>query len=248
MKPKNYLQLAALTLGMAMTVIMSSCAKEDNPANVPAYTTGGVLNLSEINVANVPITAEGWRELVVSDGLTLTGKLRDDVRLFIADGATVTLSGVDINGDGTLDGSHAGITCLGNAHILLSENTVNKVRGFNVTSPGIQISAGSTISIDGGGLLNPDENVFSAGIGIGIGIDWNDGTPVVGSAGDSPVLEASPLYVVDGIAVDGFPNIRYEDIRTIEVRNDAASAAIYGAQAANGVILVTTAKVNPAIL
>lgn len=49
----------------------------------------------------------------------------------------------------------------------------------------------------------------------------------------------SPLYIIDGIPGD-ISNINPSDIESIDVLKDAASAAIYGAQAANGVVLVTT--------
>jgi TonB-linked SusC/RagA family outer membrane protein len=52
----------------------------------------------------------------------------------------------------------------------------------------------------------------------------------------------SPLYIVDGLQVD---NIQYVDpqmIESIEILKDAASAAIYGARAGNGVVLITTKK------
>ncbi len=49
-----------------------------------------------------------------------------------------------------------------------------------------------------------------------------------------------PLYVVDGIPGVDIKNISPSDIASIDVLKDAASAAIYGAQAANGVVLVTT--------
>lgn len=48
-----------------------------------------------------------------------------------------------------------------------------------------------------------------------------------------------PLYIIDGIPGD-LKNINPSDIESIDVLKDAASAAIYGAQAANGVVLVTT--------
>ncbi|MRT92018.1 TonB-dependent receptor [Ancylomarina sp. 16SWW S1-10-2] len=53
---------------------------------------------------------------------------------------------------------------------------------------------------------------------------------------------ASPLYVVDGIPYDGNPNISSEDIETVDVLKDGASAAIYGTRASNGVILITTKR------
>ena len=51
---------------------------------------------------------------------------------------------------------------------------------------------------------------------------------------------ASPLYVIDGVAGGSLDDINPNDIESIDVLKDAASAAIYGARAANGVILVTT--------
>ena len=53
---------------------------------------------------------------------------------------------------------------------------------------------------------------------------------------------ASPLYVIDGVAGLDINSHNPADIESIDVLKDAASAAIYGARAANGVILVTTKK------
>lgn len=53
----------------------------------------------------------------------------------------------------------------------------------------------------------------------------------------------NPLYVVDGIPYDGgITSINPQDVESITVLKDAASAALYGARGANGVILVTTKK------
>ena len=70
-----------------------------------------------------------------------------------------------------------------------------------------------------------------------------------GQPGDEPTVRvrgvgttgnAKPLYIVDGLAVSGIDYLNPGDIETIDVLKDAASAAIYGARAANGVILITT--------
>lgn len=52
----------------------------------------------------------------------------------------------------------------------------------------------------------------------------------------------APLYVVDGFIVGSIESINPNDISSMEILKDAASAAIYGAQGANGVILITTKK------
>ncbi len=51
-----------------------------------------------------------------------------------------------------------------------------------------------------------------------------------------------PLYVVDGIPFTGNPNIAPEQIESIDILKDGASASIYGVRGANGVILITTKK------
>ncbi|MDR0891027.1 MAG: TonB-dependent receptor [Mediterranea sp.] len=55
---------------------------------------------------------------------------------------------------------------------------------------------------------------------------------------------ASPLYIVDGVAMTDFNLVNPNDIQSVEVLKDASSAAIYGARGANGVILVTTKRGN----
>ncbi len=51
---------------------------------------------------------------------------------------------------------------------------------------------------------------------------------------------AEPIYIVDGMRMKGIENININDIQSIEILKDAASAAIYGAQGANGVVLIST--------
>lgn len=52
----------------------------------------------------------------------------------------------------------------------------------------------------------------------------------------------TPLYVVDGIRQDNINNLNPSDIESYEVLKDASALAIYGTQASNGVILITTKK------
>lgn len=60
--------------------------------------------------------------------------------------------------------------------------------------------------------------------------------------GYSSNYSSDPLYVVDGLRVSDISNIDPNDIESMEVLKDAASAAIYGAEAGNGVILITTKR------
>jgi len=92
-------------------------------------------------------------------------------------------------------------------------NTTNALEAMQSSTPGVQITQQS--SQPGKGY-----KVYIRGIG---------------TTGDS-----QPLYVIDGVAGGNLDGINPNDIESIDVLKDAASAAIYGSRAANGVILVTT--------
>ena len=92
-------------------------------------------------------------------------------------------------------------------------NTTNALEAMQSQTPGVQITQNSTQP--GGGY-----KVYIRGIG---------------TTGDS-----APLYVIDGVPGGNLDGINPADIESIDILKDAASAAIYGARAANGVILVTT--------
>jgi len=51
-----------------------------------------------------------------------------------------------------------------------------------------------------------------------------------------------PLFILDGFQVEGIDAVNPNDIESIEILKDASSTAIYGAQGANGVVIVTTKK------
>ncbi len=79
----------------------------------------------------------------------------------------------------------------------------------------------------------------------GVQITQASGQPGSGSQikirGIGTVNNSDPLYIVDGMPVDGgIDYLNPTDIQSVEILKDAASAAIYGARAANGVVLVTT--------
>ena len=81
----------------------------------------------------------------------------------------------------------------------------------------------------------------------GLTITSSSGQPGAGSTvrirGTTTIGNSDPLYIVDGIQIGGgIEYLNQNDIESIDVLKDAASAAIYGARAANGVIIVTTKK------
>ena len=63
--------------------------------------------------------------------------------------------------------------------------------------------------------------------------------------GQNFLQSSEPLYVVDGLYLRQNPNLNPDDVATIQVLKDASAAAQYGAQAANGVIVITTKRGRP---
>ena len=79
----------------------------------------------------------------------------------------------------------------------------------------------------------------------GVQVTMSSGQPGDGGTvrirGTTSINSSDPLYVVDGVPISGgIEYLSQGDIESIEVLKDAASAAIYGARAAAGVVLVTT--------
>ena len=98
--------------------------------------------------------------------------------------------------------------------------------------------------------LRPTSSVASALEGMVSGVQVNS---TYGSPGDDPSIRirgvgtvngsSSPLYVIDGVPYGGnISDLNPADIESMSVLKDAASAALYGNRASNGVILITTKK------
>ena len=95
----------------------------------------------------------------------------------------------------------------------------------------------------------PTTNVTELLRGRAAGVQVNLGDPRPG--GNSSIIIRgnvsvaggnNPLIIVDGLPFDNLNDISPDDIQSVEILKDAASTAIYGARASNGVVLVTTKK------
>ena len=93
------------------------------------------------------------------------------------------------------------------------QNTTNALGALYSSVPGVNI-------VQASGVPGAGYNITVRGLGT------------TGSAG--------PLIVIDGVAGGNLDDLNPADIESIDILKDAASAAIYGARAANGVVLVTT--------
>jgi TonB-linked SusC/RagA family outer membrane protein len=125
---------------------------------------------------------------------------------------------------------------------------------YVVVGYGVQqksVVTGAISSVKGSDLKNmPITRIEQAlqGRTSGITIAASSGQPGAGSTvrvrGTTSINVSDPLYVIDGVPIDigGLDFLNTADIESMEVLKDAASAAIYGTRAANGVIIVTTKK------
>jgi len=96
---------------------------------------------------------------------------------------------------------------------LMKQNTTNALQALQGSTPGVQITSASG----------------QPGKGVNVTI-----------RGNGSIYGSSPLYIVDGVQVGDVSYLNNSDIASVDVLKDAASAAIYGAQASNGVVIITT--------
>lgn len=122
------------------------------------------------------------------------------------------------------------------------------VIGYGVQKKSVVTGAISSISpeeVEGTSVMRVEDAL--QGRVSGVQITRNSGQPGAASTvrirGVGTINNSNPLYVVDGMPVEGgIDYIPPSDIESMEVLKDGASAAIYGSRAANGVILITTKK------
>ena len=136
-----------LSSGVSMTV------------NTPAWN-GDLSNLT---------ASSSERYATANNGVTITGTLAANVKVSIADGATVTLDGANINNSSKSGSvSCAGITCKGNATINLYGGSINNINSNSDGYPGIQAGpSGNTLTIQGTGSLSAQGGSNAPGIGGG---------------------------------------------------------------------------------
>lgn len=175
---KKYVSLLVIAL-MFCAVISVGCGggSDNDSGSVDNEDTGGENTTYDPNeegrggrgaVIDLSAMTENY---TVEEGEILTKSPQTAFKISIADGATITLRNVTINGITTDPVSRrwsyewAGLTCLGDATIIL-EGT-NSVRGFHYKYPGIYVPEGKTLTIKGNGSLTASSNGYASGIGGG---------------------------------------------------------------------------------
>ena len=139
-------------------------------------------------------------------------------------------------------------------HIVLKEDnkTLNEVVviGYGVQKKSVVTAAIAKVSADdlkGTAPVRMDNAL--KGLAAGVQVTSSSGQPGAAARirirGTGTINNSDPLYIVDGMPIEGgLDYLNPNNIESIEVLKDAASGAIYGARAANGVVLVTTNRVK----
>ena len=147
-------KIFSLLAAIMMAAMFTACSNDDNPVQF-GQSDKQVIDLSKLT-----------GDYKAQNGDILTGT-NTRYKISITVCATVTLANATI--EGTNDYDYAGITCDGDATIILKDGTTNVVRGFYEDYPGIFIPEGQTLTIKGEKLGTGSLNASSNGYGAGIG-------------------------------------------------------------------------------
>lgn len=187
---------------------------------------------------------------VVVKGATTNGTITDLEGKFSLSVPTDAVLSISYVGYKTQDVAVKGNRTL---RIVLMDDTESLdevvVVGYGVQKKSVVTAAIAKVSSDDLAATSPVrmDNALK-GLAAGVTVTSSSGQPGAASQirvrGIGTITKdgaADPLYIVDGMPIDGgLDYLNPNDIASIEVLKDAASGAVYGARAANGVILVTT--------
>ncbi|HKL67824.1 MAG TPA: TonB-dependent receptor plug domain-containing protein, partial [Bacteroidales bacterium] len=206
-----------------------------------------------------------------SQDLTVTGTVTDEADGLPLPGVAVVIKGTTVGTSTNVDGTYS-ITAPENSILVFSflgmeskEVTVTSsqidvtmsaqitdlqevvVTGYGYQKKALTTGANQNVKGEEIAELNTTTAMEALqGITPGVSVTRNNGQPGAGTEviirGMGTIGNAKPLYIVDGVTVGNIDYLNPADIQSIDILKDAASAAIYGSRAANGVVLVTTTK------
>ena len=217
------------------------------------------------------ILSLGLSLVAMAQGVTFKGKVLDEanqpiVGAFIVEQGSANGAMSDVDGSFSLrvqKGAVVEVSCLGyesREFTINSDQTLDVVLRDDaqmleetvVVGYGVQKKSVVTASISS--ITSEDlkataqtrvDNVLQ-GMTSGVTVIQSSGAPDAGTQvrirGIGSINNSEPLYIVDGLAAGSIDYLNPSDIERIEVLKDAASAAVYGARGAHGVVLITTKK------
>jgi len=196
----------------------------------------GVVNDSYGSVIGASIMEKGTSNGTVTD-------VDGNFSLNVNPGATIVVSYIGYKTQEIVVGNQS------NFSILLEEDNASLdevvVVGYGVQKK--KLVTGATVEVKGEDIAKLNTTQVLGALqsqSPGVSIQANSGQPgdgfKIAIRGAGTNGDTKPLYVIDGVSGGDINNLNPADIERIDVLKDAASCAIYGSAAANGVILVTT--------
>lgn len=219
------------TLAVLFTMLVSGSAS----AWAEFLATGTVTDNSGEPLIGVSVVEKGN-----NNGVTTNVDGRFEIR--VADGTKLSFSYVGYEPQ-TLVAAHNMAVVLRESSTMLDEVVAV---GYGVQKKSVVTAAIAKVGSDQLGETAPVrmDNALK-GLASGVTVTSASGQPGAASQirirGIGTINNSDPLYIVDGMPIEGgLDYLNPNDIESIEVLKDAASGAVYGARAANGVVLVTT--------
>jgi TonB-linked SusC/RagA family outer membrane protein len=217
-----------------LVVVMTS-GPEKQPLRITGVVTGS---------ANEPLAGVSVRVKGTATG-TSTGN-KGDYTLTAEDNATLVFSYI---GYADKEVAITGRNVV-NVQLTASDKKLDEVVVIGYGSQRRKDVTGAVSTVTAADIANRpivDAGEALQGKAAGVQVVNNSGKPGAGLTirvrGSSSISAGNdPLYVVDGIPMTDISSFSPNDIETISILKDAASAAIYGTRAANGVVVITTKK------
>ena len=216
-----------------------SAVKADQAQRAQSAVRGQILNAQGLPVAGATVFNLSNKKSAVTDA-------RGNFLIEAAIGDKLRVSHLSYRPQETT------VSSTGNMIIDLesSDNTLEEVTvsiGYQRVRKSDVTGAIASVKADEMNLSAPKLSQALVGKIAGVQVSQTSGAPYQGTkirvrGVGSINASSNPLYVIDGYPTGNNLNINLNDIESIEVLKDAASAAIYGSRAAGGVILITTKR------
>lgn len=207
-------------------------------AAAPVQVTGTVTDVNGEPLIGVSITVKSEHKGVTTD---IDGKYKIEVEI----GTTLVYSYIGY------ENAERNIVKGGVVDVMLKDSSTALddivVVGYGVQKKSSVTGAISQVKsddIENRTITNPQSALQgkTAGVQVITTSSAPGSSPTIRVRGYSSNVSSDPLYVVDGVRLSDISGIDPNDIASMEVLKDAASAAIYGAEAGNGVVLITTKR------
>ncbi len=236
---KSLAVIAALNLpGMMPAFAVPVSLQKNMLKQVPVKVSGTVTDETNQPVPGVSVLIKGTTTGTVTDA---NGKYA----LSAEPGSSLVFTFIGYTKQEVVVGSQQQI----NIKLLPANNMLNEVVAIGYQSVRKSDVTGAISSVKASELNISAPTLGQALVGkvAGVQVSQTSGAPYAGvkirvRGVGSINASSDPLYVIDGYPAGNNVFINPEDIETVDILKDAASAAIYGSRAAGGVVIITTKK------